>query len=86
MVFLPNIFVTLKKLSLEYQPYACGDFFSQALILNKNPHLWTNTSLTGVHPETAVLLDICACLLHLHLSACGLVQAGADSLCENFNL
>jgi hypothetical protein len=28
MTFLPNIRVTLKKISSEYQPYACGIFFA----------------------------------------------------------
>ena len=42
----------LKKLSsevselarLRYQTYACG-YFLHALILNKNPYLWTDTNL-----------------------------------------
>jgi hypothetical protein len=29
MVFLPNICVTLKKSSSEYEPYAYGDFFER---------------------------------------------------------
>ena len=31
----PKPCVMLKKLSSEYQPYACGNFFSQSLILEK---------------------------------------------------
>jgi len=38
MVFSPKRFVTPKILSLEYQIYACGNFFLRASVLNENHH------------------------------------------------
>ena len=43
-----NLFIILEKLSSEYQMYACGSFFSYALILEKNAILGEPPNERGV--------------------------------------
>jgi len=43
LAYLTNLCVMRKKQPSGYQTYACGYFFSYALILSKNPYLWLDT-------------------------------------------
>ncbi|OPX39989.1 MAG: hypothetical protein B1H11_01415 [Desulfobacteraceae bacterium 4484_190.1] len=60
MPFFPELCVMLKKLSLKYQLYVCGNFFSQALILEKiaipgQPSMNEKVQKTGDCPIIIIL-------------------------------
>jgi hypothetical protein len=48
MPFLPNSSLYLKKLSSEYQPYACDNFFRKSSILKEIAILGQPPSLSGL--------------------------------------
>ena len=78
MPFSPNSSSCSKKLSSEYQPYACGNFSGHSLILEKIAILGQPPR---AHPEMVIFRNLCVRFLFTLLLNVPKTLKGLPGIC-----